>query len=276
MKILVKNSNLVFASVASSGGGSSSESGGSSSGGSSSGGQTTDGAMSIPLSVEATSNGTTQGLLLKATEDGVTASLDGVIDFYTVGYSSASLGKSITIDTADDNSDFNYSLQPNGTSNLTISDKTKLKAFSLNTGAVPSSATGTIPLALFKDCSSLQRIGDRTWKNVTYGDIVNLKDCPLKFIDLRSNGITGNIVNALGSMTTLQKCCMHAAATTGTVEAFVAAQRSAGRTSGEITNPGGDTYQLFGNGVTFNGTTAVGSLSWTANTITCGGTQISA
>lgn len=80
--------------------------------------------------------------------------------------------------------------------------------------------------------------------------------------------ITGDIIN-LGSLVNLTNIGIGGSNISGTIESFVQAQRSAGRSSAQITGSSAN----WGN-VTFKGSSTKGTLSWTSATITMNGVTI--
>lgn len=76
----------------------------------------------------------------------------------------------------------------------------------------------------------------------------------------------GDITEIFGDKTKLTSFGGHASGLSGTIESFVQAQRSNGRTSGTISNSKGYTWGA----CTIDGQVATGALSWTADSITCG------
>lgn len=115
-------------------------------------------------------------------------------------------------------------------------------------------------------------------KGELYGDISNIAKFPALtqlIFSGNSGEITGNI-SSLGGLTSLAHLGLGDCPwITGTIEDFVAGQRTAGRTSGSIT-----CYYLHHTQITFNGsalpTAATATLSWTATTITYNGVTITA
>lgn len=90
----------------------------------------------------------------------------------------------------------------------------------------------------------------------------------LTSLSLAYTQITGDIIN-LGSLVNLTNIGIGGSNISGTIESFVQAQRSAGRSSAQITGSSAN----WGN-VTFNGSSTKGTLSWTSATITMNGVTI--
>lgn len=121
-------------------------------------------------------------------------------------------------------------------------------------------------------------LGDNSNTTLT-GTLDALKDLTLleSFTCPSSNNSVSGNISVLGALTNLSKInCFGNRNITGTLESFVAAQRTAGRTTESTGIDMG--WGLYG--VTFNGAainrTHVATLTWTADTITYDGVTISA
>lgn len=127
-------------------------------------------------------------------------------------------------------------------------------------------------LSSLAGCTGLTNLTILSGKNIK-GNLTDLVGKPLQTLRLEAVDIKGEL-SALGSITTLTTLGFFNSnasglsnQVTGTVEAFVAAQRTAGRTTGSITVKTGLSA------VTFNGSAIAYSstdrtLSWTADSIT--------
>ena len=92
----------------------------------------------------------------------------------------------------------------------------------------------------------------------------------LTSLSLANTQVTGDIIN-LGSLINLTNIGIGNCNINGTIESFVQAQRSAGRSSAQITGS-----SINWGKVTFNGSSTKGLLSWTSTTITMNGVTINA
>ena len=92
----------------------------------------------------------------------------------------------------------------------------------------------------------------------------------LTSLSLALTQVTGDIIN-LGSLVNLTNIGIGGSNISGTIESFVQAQRSAGRSSAQITGSSANWGK-----VTFNGSSTKGALSWTSTTITMNGVTINA
>lgn len=102
----------------------------------------------------------------------------------------------------------------------------------------------------------------------TYFDISELQySTDIETVDISYlTKIKGDITEIFGDKTKLTVLYAHVAGLSGTIESFVQAQRSNGRTSGTISNSEGHTWGA----CTIDGQVATGALSWTPDSITCG------
>lgn len=106
----------------------------------------------------------------------------------------------------------------------------------------------------------------------TYFDISELQySTDIETVDLSYlTKIKGDITEIFGDKTKLTFFESHVSGLSGTLESFVHAQRSNGRTSGTISNSEGNNWGA----CTINGQLATGALSWTADSITCGNVTV--
>lgn len=127
---------------------------------------------------------------------------------------------------------------------------------------------------VYGDISAFANMVGLTTLDVAYtkvlGSISILKTLiNLKVLRIWDTSISGDVKDIVSPLTTLSP-----AGLTGSLESFVATQRTQGRTEGSCTND----YISWGK-LTFNGETAPsssGTLTWTSTTITCNDTQITA
>ena len=112
-----------------------------------------------------------------------------------------------------------------------------------------------------------------TIKSGVYGRFMDFDISDLQYsMDIESvdisflSNIKGDITEIFGDKTNLTRFDAHTSGLSGTIESFVQAQRSNGRTTGTITNGVDRTWGV----CTIGGQLALGNLSWTSDSITCG------
>ena len=169
-----------------------------------------------------------------------------------------------------------YKIDINGFKDF--NDKSKLRAFSCLIPSAEASLSNIVSgnIESFSGFTSIVVVNfDNT--NVE-GDVESLASLTTLKRVLFTNcaGITGDISN-LGTLTSLNTLGAHGSTLYGTLESFVQAQRSSGRT----TESTGITITYGLGNVTFNGQEIAYSgssrtLTWTASTITFAGTTINA
>lgn len=151
-----------------------------------------------------------------------------------------------------------------------LSDFTYMKELiKLTLNSNTKNVTGNI--GIFTDMSKLEYIQIRSYgvegDISVFGSIENIK-----YISLADTNVVGDIAT-IGQLTKLTTLALAETKVSGIIESFVAAQVSAGRTSGEITMP----YVMAARNITYNGVSlsqlsltpsSNNKLSWNGNDIT--------